>query len=212
MILDFGNGLFLRRATEADHPALAMVCLKTGDAGEDATDHEDDPELMGMIYAVPYQVLEPELAFVVDGPVGVCGSLLGAADTLAFNARLAAEWYPALQRRVSDPGGDPARWTGSDWVRRMVHQPDLAIPDALSAYPSHGHIDLLPPARGRGIGSRAVAFLAEQFAERGSTGFFMPVNPRNLRALRFYERIGLQTLPPEGLPTYSVFVARRLRK
>ncbi|RVA82077.1 GNAT family N-acetyltransferase, partial [Mesorhizobium sp. M7A.F.Ca.CA.001.08.2.1] len=29
MIIDFGDGFFLRQATEADHPALAMICLKT---------------------------------------------------------------------------------------------------------------------------------------------------------------------------------------
>jgi hypothetical protein len=34
VILDFGDGFFLRQATQADHPALAMICLRTGDAGK----------------------------------------------------------------------------------------------------------------------------------------------------------------------------------
>ena len=67
MIVDFGGGFFLRRATSADHPAFCAVCVRTGDAGKDATSREDDPELMGQIYAVPYQVLEPDLAFAIDG-------------------------------------------------------------------------------------------------------------------------------------------------
>jgi hypothetical protein len=29
MIVDFGGGFFLRRATANDHPALCAVCLKT---------------------------------------------------------------------------------------------------------------------------------------------------------------------------------------
>ena len=67
MILDFGDGFFLRQATADDHDALARICLKTGDAGKDATAREDDPGLLGLIYAIPYQVLEPELAFVIEG-------------------------------------------------------------------------------------------------------------------------------------------------
>ena len=98
MIVDFGGGFFLRHATANDHPALCAVCLKTGDAGADATWREDDPALMGQIYAVPYQVLEPDLAFVVDSSEGVAGYLFGALDTRSFNVRLASDWYPTLQR------------------------------------------------------------------------------------------------------------------
>ena len=67
---------------------------------------------------MPYQVLEPDFAFVIEGADGVAGYLFGAPDTAAFNAPLAADWYPRLQRRVGDPGPDRARWRGSDWARR----------------------------------------------------------------------------------------------
>ena len=161
MMLGFGEGFFLRQATAADHDALVAVCLKTGDAGKDATAREDDPRLLGLIYAIPYQVLEPELAFVIDGPDGVSGYVLGARDTQAFNARLADNWYPRLQAELADPGPDTTSWRGSDWARHQIHHPDFSIPDALAAYPSHGHIDLLPEARGKGIGRRALGFWSE---------------------------------------------------
>jgi ribosomal protein S18 acetylase RimI-like enzyme len=210
MKLDFGDGFFLRRATADDHAALSLVCLKTGDAGNDATKREDDPDLLGLIYAIPYQVLEPELAFAVDSPDGLCGYLFGAADTKAFNRRLAAEWYPGLQRRVADPGPEIARWRGSDWARHVIHHPDFALPEALAPYPSHGHIDLLPRARGRGIGRRAITFLEERLAAAGSPGLFMQLDPRNLDALAFYQAIGMQVLVDASLPAHSVYVARRL--
>ncbi len=210
MILDFGGGFLLRRATRADHAALCMVCLKTGVAGQDATGREDDPELMGLVYAVPYQVLEPEFAFVIEGGRGVAGYLFGAPDTAAFNRRLATDWYPLLQSRVGDPGADPARWQGSDWVRHMIRHPRLEIPRALSAFPSHAHIDLLPEARGRGIGRRCMAFLQRQLAEAGSTGIFLDVNPANSEALRFYRSLGYRAVSGPGLPDASVFLARRL--
>lgn len=210
MILDFGGGFLLRRATPADHAALCMVCLKTGAAGQDATGREDDADLMGLVYAVPYQVLEPEFAFVIEGGGGVAGYLFGAPDTAAFNRRLATDWYPVLQGRAGDPGADPTRWQGSDWVRHMIHHPRLEIPEALSHFPSHGHIDLLPEARGRGIGRRCMAFLEERLADAGSTGIFLDVHPANSGALRFYEALGYRVVSGSGLPDTSVFVARRL--
>jgi len=210
MILDFGDGLFLRQATPEDHPALCMVCLRTGDAGEDASWREDDPALMGQIYAVPYQVLEPELAFVVDGPDGVVGTLFGVVDTADFNGRLAARWYPALQQRIADPGPDREAWRGSDWARYAIHHPDLAVPGPLAAYPSHGHIDLLPSARGRGIGRRCMGFLERRLADAGSTGLFLDVHPQNLRAQRFYASLGFEPVAmPEGGQA-SLFMAKKL--
>src|SRR5687768_5326161 len=86
MVFDFGDGYRLRAALAEDHAALNMVCLKTGDSGKDATAREDDPDLLGLIYAVPYQVYEPDFAFVIDGPNGVCGYILGAPDTAGIYA------------------------------------------------------------------------------------------------------------------------------
>lgn len=210
-MLDLGGGFFLRHATADDHPALCRVCLETGDAGKDATAREGDPRLMGEIYAVPYQVLEPELAFVVDGVDGVAGYLLGALDTDGFAVRLEAEWYPALRQRVARPPADPSEWSGSDWVRDLVHRPRSAIPDGLSPYPSHGHIDLLPAARGKGIGRRCMSFLEERLAAAGSTGVFLDVHPRNARARAFYAALGYAPVAAAGETDTSIFMAKRLR-
>jgi GNAT superfamily N-acetyltransferase len=210
MMLELAEGFFLRQAGPADHEALAAVCLQTGDAGKDATAREDDLTLLGLIYAIPYQVLEPDLAFVADGPQGVAGYLFGARDTPAFNARLAAEWYPHLQAKTADPGPDRACWRGSDWARHLIHHPDLDIPEALAAYPSHGHIDLLPHARGKGIGRRAMAFLEHRLAAAGSPGLCMQLDPRNRDAQRFYEAIGFEVLQGRDLPAHSLYMAKRL--
>jgi GNAT superfamily N-acetyltransferase len=212
MVLDFGNGFFLRQATGADHPVLRMVCLRTGDAGEDATAREDDPDLIGQIYAVPYQVFVPEFAFVIDSPTGVAGYLFGAPDSAAFYACLTESWYPALQQRVTDPGPVAWRWQGSDWARRRIHHPDLEIPLALTAFPSHGHIDLLPQARGKGIGRQCITFLEGRFAEAGSTGLWLEVHPRNHKALRFYASLGYRPLPALEPSENAIYVVKRFAK
>ena len=92
----------------------------------------------------------------------------------------------------------------------MIHHPDFELPAALAAYPSHGHIDLLPEARGRGIGRRCMAFLEARLAAAGSTGIFLDVNPANLNALRFYESLGYRAVTGAPPAEASVFLAKRL--
>lgn len=210
MIPTLGDGFRLRPATHADHSALSFLCLKTGDAGKDATTREDDPDLLGLIFALPYQMLETDLAFIVEDDDGPAGYLFGARDTASFNARLATEWYPQLQRRIAKPSADASAWTGSDWARHIVHHPEFAVPTALADFPSHGHIDLLPHARGRGIGRKMMIFLEQRLVETGSPGLHLQVDPRNADALAFYRRLGFGELRSPDLPEHSVFVAKRL--
>ena len=209
-VLDFGGDFILRHATADDHGDLAGICLRTGNAGADATAFEDDPDLLGLIYAIPYQVHEPDLAFVIEGPQGVAGYLFGVFDTEAFNAKLARDWYPALQRRCVDPGADRSFWKGSDWARRLIHHPALSLPASLSAYPSHGHIDLLEPARGRGIGSTAMKYLQHRLIEGGSPGLHLQVDPRNRSAQEFYRRLGFVRIEATDLPSDIAFMAKPL--
>jgi len=210
MLLDFGDGFVLRQATAGDHAALRRVCLRTGDSGQDATAREDDPRLLGNIYAVPYQVYAPDFAFIVDGPDGVAGYVLGAPDTAAFNAAMRDDWYPSLAADLPDPGPDSTRWCGSDWARAVLHHPNLIFPPALHPYPAHGHIDLLAPARGRGIGTRGMDFLIDRLRATGAPGMHLQVSPSNAKALRFYETLGFHRLSDSILPADIAFMGLRL--
>lgn len=211
MPLDLGDGFVLRQATAADHAALSAICLQTGDAGRDATAREDAADLLGLVHAIPYQVLEPALAFLIEGPGGPAGYLLGAVDTAAFNRRLATEWYPHLRTCHADPGDDPARWRGSDWLRHRLHHPALTVPPRLAkAYPSHGHIDLLPHARGRGIGARAMAFLEDRLRASGSPGLHLEVACENIPAQRFYRAIGYARLQGAEPPRHCLHMVKSL--
>lgn len=211
MRVDLGNGFLLRPAKAADHAALEHVCLKTGDSGADATAREDDPRLLGLIYAVPYAVFAPEFSFVVEAnaTAQVCGYVLGAPDTAAFYDRLLAEWFPALQAEIVDPGADEESWQGSDWARRAIHHPELVNPPALADYPAHGHIDLLEIARGRGVGRKALEHLMGALRAAGAPGMHLQVSPKNRDALAFYRRLGFEALSDATLPRHTVFMAQR---
>ena len=179
-----------------DLGALYEICLRTGDAGDDATDLLDDPRLLGELYAAPYGVLEPEHAFVLDDDGVAVGYVLGALDTRAFDARCEAEWFPALRARHPErPGGDRL----DDLLVAMLHHPHRQADDVLERYPSHLHIDLLPPAQGAGWGRRLMATLFEVLAADGSPGVHWGVSARNTRALGFYRHLGFRELGADGL-------------
>ncbi len=212
MELDFGEGFFLRRARTEDHAAFETVCLRTGDAGADASEREDEPRLLGLLYAVPYQVLEPNFSFAVEGPGGVCGYLLGTPDSAGFYERYEKEWLPPLREKFADPGPDDGAWRGSDWARRAVHRPEIALPPPLHLFPAHGHIDLLAHARGRGVGRRAMRFLMARLAAAGAGGMHLQVHARNGRAQAFYAGLGFAALEDGSLPDAVTFMARGLER
>jgi ribosomal protein S18 acetylase RimI-like enzyme len=199
----------LRQAELTDMPAVYRICLRTGDAGRDATAQEDDPDALGHMFIGPYLVLEPRFAFVLEGPKGVAGYIMGALDSPEFYGRMERDWLPALRQRMRDPGPDPTRWSGSDWVRHRIHHPPHLYPPALHPFPSHGHIDFLPEARGLGWGKRGFRHLMEALAEAGSSGMHLEVHSTNKDAIAFYETLGFAPVLSDELPAGGLTMARR---
>ena len=211
MAVDLGHGFCLRHALPSDHAALAEICLKTGDSGADATAREDDPTLLGAIYAVPYQVLEPDFAFVIEDRQGVCGYLLGTPDTPKFYDRLEREWFSKLRLRLRDPGTDSTLWQGSDWARTAIHWPEYVYPAVLHEYPAQGHIDMLARARGKGVGRAAMLHLTNLMKQGGCSGMHLHVSPFNVKAQGFYQNLGFTHLQDAALPGHTYFMVRGLR-
>jgi len=200
----------LRPARRADLPGLYEVCLKTGDSGKDGTSLHDDPSLLGKFYVGPYVALEPDFAFTLEGPSGPVGYLLGALDTQDFNRRFESEWLTPLRRTIHDPGRDMTTWRDSDWVRRLIHVPELAFPEALHPYPAHAHIDLLPEARGHGFGRRLMLFLMARLAARGAQGLHLSVAPSNAGGQAFYRKLGFAHVEAPELPRHTYFMGQNL--
>ncbi len=182
-----------------DLPALYDICLRTGDAGGDATALYADPRILGEIYAAPYARLEPARALVAEDAAGVCGYILGTADTRAFEVRCEAAWWPALRARYADAADVPAgRRTPDQWAAVIIHHPAPAPDAAVAAAPAHLHIDLLPRAQGQGLGRALMERWLDLVGGRAHLG----CSPRNARALAFYDRYGFRRL--EGASTAQV--------
>lgn len=187
----------IRSYAPADLDALYAICLRTGDAGRDASGLIDDPRLFGELYAAPYAALEPEHAFVLDDGVGKpVGYVLGALDTVAFDARCEAAWWPSLRAR------HPQRPDGTrldDLLIALLHHRTLPDPEVVGTYPSHLHIDLLPEVQGAGWGRRLLAHLFDALRADGSPGVHWGVSTRNEHAIGFYRHLGCIELGGDAL-------------
>ena len=185
----------LRAATERDRDALYEICVRTGDAGNDASELVLDGSLFGHVYAGAYLRFQPDCAFVADLDGLVVGYVLGALDTVEFEARCEAEWWPSLRTRYPPPGA------GTDVDRRLIaaiHHPRRTPADVTDRDPSHLHIDLLPVAQGRGIGRRLMQLLFDRLSAAGSPGVHLGVDPRNAHAIGFYEHLGMRRHDHDG--------------
>jgi len=182
----------IRDVRPGDLDALYRIALATGDSGADAAHLHRDPKLVGHLYAAPYAVLAPEFALVVEDAAGVGGYILGALDTLAFEARLEADWWPALRRDYADPTGDPKRWNLDQVRAYQIHHPRPPPARITDPYPSHLHINLLPRLQGQGMGKALLDRWLARLAAAGSRGVHLGVSPANHRAIRFYRTYGLE--------------------
>lgn len=179
----------IRPMRREDRDAVYEICLKTGDAGQDATSLYRDSELLGHLYAGPYAALEPQSGFILEDEDGAGGYILGAFDTYAFEKRLEEEWWPSLRARYSNPDALPEP---DRHLMQSIHKPWRTPKRITGPYPSHLHIDLLPRFQGKGWGKRMMDHWLSEMRTRGSPGAHLGVGMRNERAVKFYLRYGFQ--------------------
>ena len=193
----------LRPFEPDDLDALYAISLATGHAGGDASHLHDDPRLIGHIYSAPYALLAPDLAIVAADEHGVVGYVVGAADTAAWEDTLERLWWPQLRSDYADPSGSPREtWTYDQRRAFIIHHPGQTPTVLVSAYPAHLHMNLLPRAQRRGVGSALLeTWIRRAAAARGVSAAHIGVNGANLGGLRFWEARGFGALSLEGLPT-----------
>jgi ribosomal protein S18 acetylase RimI-like enzyme len=197
---------WIRPYRDRDLEDLYRICLQTGDSGQDATSVFEDPRILGHVFAAPYGLFEPSLAFVAEDEAGVGGYIVAALDSRAFAERLEADWWPALRGRypAPPPGLAPDRWTPDQRVAHWIHDP-FPVPDDLAEdYPSHLHINLVPRLQSQGLGRQLMDTLVRALREQGSAGVHFFVQPANQRAAGFYRHLGFTVIPAEGAVIFAM--------
>lgn len=160
----------------------------------------EDPRILGHVFVAPYGLFEPSLVFVAEDELGVGGYIVGALDSMAFEKRLDAAWWPALRDRYPAPPSDlsPDLWTPDQRAAYYIHVP-LTVPDELAEdYPSHLHINLAPRLQSQGLGRQLMNALIGALRDQGSVGLHFFVSPANQRAVGFYQRLGFTMISAGG--------------
>jgi ribosomal protein S18 acetylase RimI-like enzyme len=176
----------MREAGLHDLSGIYSVCIKTGDAGNDASHLHDNVDLLGHTFAGPYLAADPTSCLVVVDAEGVAGFLLATADTAAFEQWRERVWLPPLRAQYPLGSG-----TARDHeLTALLHRPPSSPAVLLPAYPAHLHINLLPRLHRQGWGRRLVEELERRLGDRCVPGIHLGVGLRNPRAIGFYERLG----------------------
>ena len=185
----------LRPFRHGDEDDLADVCLRTGDAGADATGLYRSSDLLADVFALPYAAWHPEGTFVVDDGSRVVGYVVCAPDTAAFERWFRYAWWPPREewhcRQAGESGRDAAILT---YARAVGTRP---VPFG-NRYPAHLHIDLLPDAQGQGWGRRLIDALGGHLRTIGVDGVQLTAGARNSGAIAFYRHLGFVELGADG--------------
>jgi ribosomal protein S18 acetylase RimI-like enzyme len=200
----------IRAYRPCDLPNLYRICLATGAAGSDASQYYRDPLLVGLVYAAPYAVLEPGSCLVAEDANGVCGYIVGTADTATFERRLEDTWWPALREAYPAASAVERSSTFDRLMVRLIHRP-FRTPEHISkSYPSHLHINLLAHAHGRRVGKGLLDAWLARMRAIGSPGSHLAVGETNSRAVEFYRRSGLREIERTGRDRNIIWFATNL--
>jgi ribosomal protein S18 acetylase RimI-like enzyme len=196
----------IRRYRPADRAVVAEICVRTGRAGEDASDVYPDPELLASVYALPYVEREPQFAFVLDDGGTAVGYVLGTADTPAFVTWFRKEWLPPLVSRYPLPR-EP-QTTAVDWMVGVLHRPERMLVAEVADYPAHLHINLLPGYQGAGYGRALMTEFLRALGAEGVPRVHLSMDRGNTRARPFYDRLGFHEIAVPGREPGEAFLGR----
>jgi ribosomal protein S18 acetylase RimI-like enzyme len=183
----------IRRYRDRDHDAVYDVCVRTGAASKDARGLYSTDDLIGDIYAGPYLLLEPELAFVLDNGQRAVGYCIGAASTSEFVAAYTERWIPRMRERYQPPPSPPD--PAEERQLANLFNPGRMLRPELAPHPAHLHINLLPDYQGGGFGRALVSEFLAAAAALGVPSVHLNVYTANRAALGFYRRLGWSELP-----------------
>ncbi|MEU1253640.1 GNAT family N-acetyltransferase [Streptomyces chartreusis] len=193
----------IRLYRPGDREAVEDICVRTAHLGGDSRPHYRDPGIFPATFAVPYAVLEPDLAFVLDDGDGrAVGYVVGAADTPRFVAAFRTRWLPSAAGRFPLPEGPPR--TPDEELVGLLHDPERMLVAEVAAYPAHLHIDLLPDWQGRGHGRALMRTLLKALGDKGVPAVHLTMVTANTPARAFYDRLGFHEIavPDPGPVTF----------
>jgi len=178
----------VRPATLADLEAIGHISHQTGLLGEPITPFFPDETLWTDAFVRPF--LEVGCCnFVAERKGQVVGYIIGSCDPDRFESYLRRQ-LPRLILGRWLRGAYPRWWRDLGYLWRAWRGHNDTAP--WQYYPAQLHINLLPEARGHGLGSQLLQTFLDCLRERGIQGVQLGTTERNQAALKLYQRFGFR--------------------
>lgn len=184
----------MRPYRPADRAAVRRICFETGYMGEPVSWQWRDAESFADLFCGWYTDHEPASALVVELDGDVVGYLLGCRDSRAV-APPSVDMRKHLLRRglLLRPGTAMVLWRSiGDLTVAAARRRDPATGARDRRWPAHLHIDLLPEARGTGMGRALVQRWLDELRADDVAGCHVETWAENRGAIAFFEAMGFR--------------------
>jgi ribosomal protein S18 acetylase RimI-like enzyme len=181
----------VRSYVAGDRAAVRDICYRTGLMGEPADGFWRHKESWADLWTSYYTDREPESLYVATVDDSVVGYLTGCMDTAA--APSTDEIMRAVIRKhwlLFRPGTAGFLYRGMLDSMRDRERARGGFIDP--RWPAHLHINLLPAARGRGLGAALMERWQKRLVEADSPGCHLGTLVENVRAVSFFEKMGFR--------------------
>jgi GNAT superfamily N-acetyltransferase len=175
-----------------DREAVRDIAYRTGFMGQSAQSFWGHKESWADLWTSYYTDHEPESLYVAIMDDSVVGYLAGCMNTAAMTPS-SDETMKAVIRKywlIFRPGTAGFLYRGMlDAIRDRERASGEFIDPR---WPAHLHIDLLPLARGTGLGAALMERWLDRLKEFDSPGCHLLTLIENRRALSFFEKMGFR--------------------
>ncbi|MDB4433255.1 GNAT family N-acetyltransferase, partial [bacterium] len=200
----------IRLYTEKDRERVRFVVFETGYMGDPVGWLWRDRESFADLFTRYYTDREPESLFVAESEGDVVGYLTGCVDSSRVLGTAMRESLRIIGRgALFRPGLAGFFWRSIFDIVRDHGTSEDVLTDV--RWPAHLHIDLLPEARGKGVGRRLISRWLARLRELGSRGVHLGTFAENRNAIRFFEACGFERYgDPLAAPGFRTRGGRRM--
>ena len=180
----------IRKYSEGDREALQDICYLTGYMGDSAVHFWRHKPSFVEAWTSYYLDHEPESVYVAIKDNSVVGYLTGCLDTTLAKSDAMLQSAIIKYGLLFRPGTAGFFWRAISDSRKDKH---IATGEFIDArWPAHLHINLLPVARGTGLGAALMESWMERLRQSRSNGCHLGTLVENTRAVLFFEKMGFK--------------------
>jgi ribosomal protein S18 acetylase RimI-like enzyme len=181
----------VRKYTTGDRAAIQEICYRTGYLGDSAARFWRHKKSFVEAWTSYYIDQEPESLYVATRGAEVVGYLTGCVDTASATKSKGSMTSQIVRYGwLFRPGTAGFFWRA---ICDGMRDESVATDEFVNArWPAHPHINLLPDARGSGLGRALIERWFDQLRRVGSPGCHLGTLVENTRAVAFFERMGFR--------------------